>query len=535
MSKNVKNSVILANDVMFSIKNLAKEMNDQVNLNKKVEIHKKAENVLSKLQQQSQQQHKRDSILDLDLLSLNTNLYHNNNNKNKQNSKDKIVPSKNSNSKVNSFKKNYSNNYNNNNNHEYNNNEFREEMSQTSKNESSFSNNNLYSDPFKTKKSFNSKLNKGFYEKQLEYLSQHELKMNHMRKEKIDNERSTMKECPGMSKKSIVIMKNKHRISTSMTHCEFPNKTNRTKTDTNEDIKINIPQSQMISTHSVPFYLRSKEIQKEQEERKEQLKQLYIMINQQNDEKILAKSKKSNKPFNQEEFDKWIDNKQNWKIKKRENEEKMKKDKANKIDTKECYFQPSLNNKSMRIVDEKYSNSSFHLRNEYYKDYKLNNKFKIENEITPAFNPNINKDLPKYVRKDMVEIYKMKKSSSTGNIGNSEIKNIIQDISGTNNKEIGETSLMNATTNKNTFTKKTNDSNINVISDNEEAKKDNFYNLNVRDNAAWDDNKENFVVLNSVKYTDILSKLALENKNEPRRSKARRSSAKPYNNGLAWK
>ena len=461
MSKKVRNSVAMAGDVMHVIKNLARDMHEQVNMNKKKEISKKVDNVLSKMQKDAERinNRKKESILDIDLLSFSIKKE-----QTKLENKVNLMEIKN----------------------------LKEEESQNTsltaeevKNEKN---------PF-SKRETESKKQMTFYEKQLEYLSQHEMKMNHRKQEKLEQEKETMKTKPDISKNSIAILKKKNRMSSSMT------KFNKTTTMNNENENETEMNKNTASTKEAykPFYLRSQEVYREQEERKEKLKQMYEMVNRAKEER-----KSHNtlvvKPYNEEDFEKWRKEKINWKNKRDDKLIKIKKDLNNKELGEEYSFTPEINENSNKLVSDKFQNSGFYDREPHYKEHKMNQKKKIENELNPNFTPLIMKELPNYVRPEKVKEFK-NKSQSVGKIYLVQPENPQEE-------EFKEEVIPPAKEIKEYDSKKAMISKMNNSQTVESPNKSNYYNLNVRDNSAWNENKENCVVLNSLKYTDIIGKLA---------------------------
>lgn len=464
MNMKIRNSVIMAGDVISTIKNVAKDMSEQVNINKKKEIHKKAEEILQKLQKQSENQaSKKDSLFDFEFF--------------KENKTNKINDINN--------QKDFKNN-----NDKYKN--LQDLNEENSKDIINFS-------PFNKKEK--SKFSKqGFYEKQLEYLSQHELKMNHMRKEKFDIEKKLMKTIPKINKNSNkIVMKKKNMIKSASMNDMKRKYNNQDELENRNDMEINSLELQ-------PFYIRSQNIFKEQEERKEKLRQLYEMINRQKEERSNPNTIVV-RVYDENENEKWRQEKLKWKEKREEKLLKLKKDINNKILTEVFPYSPELDKNSEKIINEKYNNSNFYMRNKYYEKNKGVKMQRIQNELIPQFSPNLNKDIPKYIRKQKIQDFKLKKSESTGRImkKQSQIKN-------QNNENLSSQKVLDEET---IFQK----SNINVDKSNVKIKKNsylddktdiNYYNLNVRDNSVWNQNKENLVVLNSGKYFDLMNKYIIK-------------------------
>eukprot|EP00340_Litonotus_pictus_P010359 CAMPEP_0170519592 /NCGR_PEP_ID=MMETSP0209-20121228/4956_1 /TAXON_ID=665100 ORGANISM="Litonotus pictus, Strain P1" /NCGR_SAMPLE_ID=MMETSP0209 /ASSEMBLY_ACC=CAM_ASM_000301 /LENGTH=480 /DNA_ID=CAMNT_0010805523 /DNA_START=35 /DNA_END=1477 /DNA_ORIENTATION=+ len=480
----------MAGDVMYAIKDISRDMSEQVKLNRKQEIHQKAENVLSKIQSKADSKNKKDSILDLDLLKINTNL------------KTKTVEeddNKSLNQRVNNILG----------------------LEQESMNSNKFSREN---------DSKNLK-NRGFYEKQLEYLSQHELKMNHLRKEKMEREKETLKHKPNISENSKKMVSKKSRFSSSMTDMNRAGgnqdlkKLRKQTTGENEHDVSGVKADIEISNTEKPFYLRSQEIYQEQEERKEKLRKMYEMIERTKDERLNPNNVVV-KPYEPESFEKWRKDKIQWKQRKEERVIKIKKDIVNKELNEQFAFAPELDSNSQKIVQEKYNNTGFYERSDFYKENKGINAKKIKSEMVPQFTPSLNKDLPGYIRKEKIEEFKLNKSNSTAMLAREDSPNIAMASfdrvdSPRKNQEDSRREERQTHVNK-------------VMSSHNTEFKDtgNFYNLNIRDNSVWNENKENFVVLNSVKYSDIMGKLVDNGKDSPSRSSQQKKARLSIN---AWK
>jgi hypothetical protein len=470
MSKRIKNSVMMADDVMTVIKGLAKEMHSQVAQDKKANLHSKVDKVLQKMQKDAQKQNtKKNSILDLDLLNLNTTLKKPNKNKIEQ---DQV-------------KENISH----------------EELSEEASNVETLSISEQPSNLFQAK---NKEKPKDFYAKQLEYQNKHELKMNHLKMQQLDVEMDTMKIKPGISINSKKILKKKNRVRSASSVQQNEGKEG-------QDYR--------------PFFVRSQEVYQEQEERKEKLRKMYEMIKRAKDNREnpdILHHKKSAKFYREEEFEKWRNDKIKWQERKQDRTIELKKN-LNNRDAVEYDFNPQLNQNSKKMVFNKYQNCSFNDRNQHFQDCREQNKMKIKNDINPNFRPVLQKDMPSYLRKDKVEEFKTHKNRSVGKYNNiNSLAMEYENENGTNLdhddvvevlpqdnelKHNNQTNLNNEYNLMTSYHNNATDNNNFSMNMNKQNYTNNFYNLNVRDNAAWNENKENCVILNSGKYSDIIGKL----------------------------
>lgn len=449
----------MAVDVMSQIKSIAKDMSEQVNLVKKSEINNKAEKVLAKMQNKLDQGNaKRDSILDLDILNFNTSLK---GKSTKDKEKEQELNSKPNKDRMKDILG------------------IEEEMM-----DQDYSNQNSYSNKTQDPKLSKSK---AFYEKQLEYKSQHDLKMNNKRKEKLEEERILMKCKPEINEKSKKMAK--QRLSSSVTG--------------KNSNQINIQDDNTIK----PFHERAEEIRVEQEERKEKLRKMYEMVNR---EKIERESPNTIevKSYNQERFEKWRLDKLNWKKNREDKLIKIKKDLTTSAESEKFNFAPTLNEASNKMVEEKFAGGGFMKRIEHYQENKEKNKSKVINQVTCQFAPSLNSSLPPHVRKEKVESFKNKINKPPA-----ETK-----MQMTNDGTIFEVNKISQKSfSSRSVPKKYNEEEkeISILKEIPEKEKydsgSNFYNLNIRDGTIWDDNKENKVVVD-MRYGDLMNKIAGVNK-----------------------
>lgn len=486
-----KSSIVMSSDIMSVIKNISQDMSEQINLNKRKEIHMKAEEVLTKMEKDMGKSNKKDSILDLNIFQIS-------------NSKQEFTKPKKykagSNKSIHKIKVN----------------------------ENSGSVNsrliNINNTQDKSEQSVSERDPNDFYTKQQEYLNQHELKMNHMRKEKLERERQKLQEKPKISNESVRIYREKMKRLNS---CE--NVTSKSE--------INLNSS---TGEQLPFYLRAKEIKLEQDERKDQLKKMYEMIEKSKEEKINPNTINV-RPYDPETFESWRKTKMKWKETKELKSDQLKKDISNKESQLNFTFQPELNKDSMSIINNKFNDVSFLERTEIFEDARKKNKNKILEKTTEKFCPSINRNLPKYIRSHKVEEYKQHKDvtilqsnheeSRVSYEENSEFFDSPKNVpyyktskGQTMDREYAASSSKKEKNPSSNHYEKDGPTGMYTIQNREEGEEfNNYYNLNVRDNSAWNDNKENFIVLNSSKYNDIMGKL-LDNNNSKSPKK------KPINN-----
>ena len=455
--RNPKSSIVISQSAMSIIKNISKTMSDHVNIERKKEIHNKAEEVLKKIDKETVQQNKRESILDFDMNNLNI--------------KKKVI----------------------------------KKSSKTLKSMKGLSQVNQLDNTFKeedsnlTKKSSNKD---NFYKKQQEHLSMHELKMNHYRKEKIEEERQQMKNKPQITKNTQKILNNKKKI-----------------------------RSQSLSTSIIgsdlPLYQRVKEIQQEKEERFDQLRKLYEMVEKTKEER-LNPNKIVIKPYNPEKFEKWRQDKIKWIENKKAKLTEKKYEIENNKEFENNTFHPQTNIRSNMIIKEKYNNSNFLDRNNLYEEQKFMNQVQISKLAKPSFAPMLIRNLPNYIRQEEVDHYKINKSMSCEIIyyqqdneseeekdimlNNSQLhsdKNkigfILNKVHDDKSSEAIDSKVYNNNKKEASFENKT------QTSKNKENTLYNQtnYNINIRDDTMLDSSKENKVILRNKAYNEIISKLAI--------------------------
>lgn len=323
-----------------------------------------------------------------------------------------------------------------------------------------------------------------FFERQISQYNQHQIRLNHIRQENLELEKEKVYEKPKISKTSQKLAKEK-------------------------------------LDRSKPLYLRSNDILKERDNKRDKLRRnIEEMKKSELKKQDRASSvKNKSKPYDPETFEKWRLDQINWIDKKKENIIKMKKMMQNVNGNESPSNRPEINKRSEVLANKKYEGSKIEDRVEYYLDTRHNNMKKIYDEITPNFQPTTNREVPNYLKNINTKI----RNTTNGDIKLDYTKDLTvgdfnqTSIKFTDSKDINE-SYLNHLKNKVpvNIVKAKKIPNKEILYENPDISKVNFskeksgpslYNLNVRDNSAWKKDKENCVVLENNNYADIIGSM----------------------------
>lgn len=463
---------------MNIVKNLSKKVSDQINSVNKEANSKNVENLLNKIQKNNEKNKSaRESILDMKIL---------NNKGEKTIEKERLLEILCLDKEVVENSSYLSGN--NKNKSDYGNEETKSDIK-------------VYSQNYDNKNKIKYDKNREFYEKQTEYINKSSLKINRMRKEKYELDMKEQQNKPKINKISKGIIKKQRNASISSLQHFKDDKLSFEVNSINDDYLID-----------KPFYLRSQEIMLKRDEKKEKLKKLYEMIEIEKENRVVKK--KNNRKFNEKAFDKWLEDKMKWKLKKEKLAIKQK-EKNEEKELEDVYsYKPYVNDVSNELFNKKYSDKEFLDRSVIYMEEKLKNKEKIIEKTTYTFNPNVNNT---------------KTKNKNNKNSNQEMKNRIFSSSPKYRKsvslvkenplnirksiELNEEKVSNNAKNQAKKRKLSQYSqfidlesppkNKNNFNNNESVKDTSTYSVNIRDNSAWDENKENILNINN-KYSSLM-------------------------------
>lgn len=331
-----------------------------------------------------------------------------------------------------------------------------------------------------------------FFDRQISQYNQFQIRLNHIRKENVELEKETIYEKPKISKTS-------QRIAQE--------KLDRSK----------------------PLYLRSNDVLKEINNKREKLKRSLQETKETQNKQNRASSVKAmnRKPYDPETFEKWRLDQLNWIDKKKENIVKMQKSMQNVNGNEEPTNHPEINKRSEILARKKYEGSKIEDRVDFYLDAKHNNMKKIYDEITPDFKPTTNKEVPNYLRNVQTKVKTIgNETTNTLNNSNDLFQGGVTDfnqmsIKLTDGKDTSISKMKSKiklpvnTVKSNKIHNKEYFHDVSDVSKINASKVQSgpyLYNLNVRDDSAWN-NKENCIVLENNNYADIIGAM-LSSSNE---------------------
>lgn len=470
MSNN-RSSIQMSSDVMNIVKNLSKKVSDQINSINKEANSKNVANLLGKIQKNNEKNKSaRESILDLKIL---------NNKGEKTIEKERLLEIlcldkdivENS-----SYISGKSNNL---------------EDGESNYESKSISRN------YENKNKIKYDKNREFYEKQQEYINKSNLKINRMRKEKYELDMKEQQNKPKINKVSKELTKKQRNASvSSLQHF-----------NEEKSVEINVINDDYL--FDKPFYLRSQEIMLKRDEKKDKLKKLYEMIEIEKENRIVKK--KNNKKYNEIEFEKWIEEKLKWKARKEKLAKKLKEQNEKKELEEAFSYKPYVNDVSNELFNNKYQDKEFLDRSLIYMEEKEKKREKIIEQTTHSFNPYVNKRSKKMNKNNSSEFKKSIFSSSPKNrnsisvikenpiIARKSLKMDEENI----NKNVKNQAKKRKLSQYSQFIDLESPPKSKNFNNNESVKDTSTYSVNIRDNSAWDENKENVLNINN-KYSGLM-------------------------------